>query len=93
MMGEDEKKHQKAPQDVAAVVKGVVAWAKENSELVWDRQADGRFRAGYVLRLSPSQSVMLKIEKSPGRPVDWHFGPAKGLADQVEGKSRGKTLR
>ncbi|EFL34849.1 predicted protein [Streptomyces viridochromogenes DSM 40736] len=63
-------------------------WARTNSDLVWDRQADGMFRAGLVLKFSASQSVMLKVEKDPGSRLDWQFGTAKPLP-----KLRRKPLR
>lgn len=43
---------------------------------------------GLVLKLSASQSVMLKIEKDPGSRLDWQFSPAKTLP-----KLRRKPLR
>lgn len=87
MMDEGRKKDAELPPLLSRFVDAAV-WAKTNTNLVWDRQADGRFRAGLVLKFSASQSVMLKIEKNPGSPLDWQFGPAKPLP-----KLRRKPLR
>ncbi|MFF9848648.1 hypothetical protein [Streptomyces litmocidini] len=86
-MDEDKKKDAELPPLLSRFVDAAV-WARTNSDLVWDRQADGRLRAGLVLKLSASHSVMLKIEKSPGSRLDWQFGPAKPLP-----KLRKKPLR
>ncbi|WP_200304255.1 hypothetical protein [Streptomyces adelaidensis] len=86
-MDEDKKKDAELPPLLSRFVDAAV-WARTNSDLVWDRQADGRFRAGLVLKFSASQSVMLKIEKNPGSRLDWQFGPAKSLP-----KLRRKPLR
>ncbi|MFJ8347487.1 hypothetical protein ACIQ9J_14150 [Streptomyces sp. NPDC094153] len=75
---EDKKRDAELPPLLSRFVDAAV-WARTNSDLVWDRQADGRFRAGLVLKFSASQSVMLKIEKNPGSRLDWQLGPAKPL--------------
>lgn len=87
MMDEDKKKDAELPPLLSRFVDAAV-WARTNSDLVWDRQADGRFRAGLVLKFSASQSVMLKIEKNPGSRLHWQFGTAKPLP-----KLRRKPLR
>ncbi|MEU2412897.1 hypothetical protein ABZ736_16310 [Streptomyces sp. NPDC013099] len=87
MKDEDKKKDAELPPLFSRFVDAAV-WARKNSDLVWDRQTDGRFRAGLVLKFSASQSVMLKIEKNPGSRLDWQFGTAKPLP-----KLRGKPLR
>lgn len=86
-MGEEKKKDAELPPLLSQLVDAAV-WARTNSDLVWDRQADGKFRAGIVFKLSASQSVMLKIEKNPGSRLDWQFGSAKPLP-----KLRRKPLR
>ncbi|MEV7269292.1 hypothetical protein ACIQIG_01400 [Streptomyces bacillaris] len=77
-MDDDKKKDAQLPPLLSRFV-DVVVWARTNSDLFWDRHVDGRFRAGLVLKLSASQSVILKIEKNPGRRLDWQFGSAKPL--------------
>ncbi|WP_442727609.1 hypothetical protein OG411_15100 [Streptomyces pseudogriseolus] len=84
---DEKKKDAELPPLLSRLVDAAV-WARTNSDLVWDRQADGRFRAGLVLKFSASQSVMLKIEKNPGSRLDWQIGPAKPLP-----KPRRKPLR
>ncbi|MER6192034.1 hypothetical protein [Streptomyces cyaneofuscatus] len=86
-MDEDNRKGTELPPLLSRFV-DAAAWARANSDLNWDRQADGRFRMGLVLKLSASQSVMLKIEKDPGSRLDWQFSPAKTLP-----KLRRKPLR
>lgn len=86
-MDEGKKKDTELPLWLSRVV-DVAAWAKNNGDLIWDKQADGQFRAGLVLNFSASQSVMLKVEKTPGKRLDWHLGPAKPLP-----KVRKKPLR
>ncbi|MFE5864263.1 hypothetical protein ACFQ77_27515 [Streptomyces virginiae] len=87
LAAEGRKKEAELPPLLSRFVDAAV-WARTNSDLVWDRQADGRFRAGLVLKFSASQSVMLKVEKNPGSPLDWQFGPAKPLS-----KLRKRPLR
>ncbi|MGA5122565.1 hypothetical protein ACPCAG_04435 [Streptomyces pseudogriseolus] len=84
---DEMKKDAELPPLLSRLVDAAV-WARTNSDLVWDRQADGRFRAGLVLKFSASQSVMLKIEKNPGSRLDWQIGPAKPFP-----KQRRKPLR
>ncbi|WP_157874314.1 hypothetical protein [Streptomyces sp. AcH 505] len=86
-MDGDKKKDVELPPLLSRLVDAAV-WARTNSDLVWDRQTDGKFRAGLVLQFSASQSVMLKIEKNPGSRLDWQFGPAKPFP-----KLRSKPLR
>ncbi|MDH6487313.1 hypothetical protein [Streptomyces sp. SAI-127] len=86
-MDEGKKKDAESP-PLLSKITDVAAWARTNSDLVWDRQADGRFRAGLVLKFSASQSIMLKIEKSPGSRLDWQFGTGEPLP-----KLRRKPLR
>ncbi|MFC8790100.1 hypothetical protein [Streptomyces cinereoruber] len=86
-MDEGKKRDAELPPLLSRFVDAAV-WARTNSDLVWDRQADGSFRAGLVLKFSASQSVMLKIEKNPGSRLDWQFGPAKPFT-----KLRRKPLR
>jgi hypothetical protein len=83
----DKKKDAELPPWLSRVVDAAV-WARTNSDLIWDKQVDGKFRAGFVLNFSASQSVMLKIEKNPGSRLDWQLGPAKPLP-----KQRRKPLR
>ena len=87
MMDEGKKKDAEPPPLLSRFM-DVAAWARTNSDLVWDRQADGRFRAGLVLKFSASQSITLRIEKNPGSRLDWQFGSAKPLP-----KLRRKPLR
>ncbi|MET9953410.1 hypothetical protein ABZ135_17925 [Streptomyces sp. NPDC006339] len=86
-MDEEQKKDAEPPPLLSRFV-DAAEWVRANSDLVWERQADGRFRAGLVLKFSASHSVMLKIEKNPGSRLDWQFGPAKPLP-----KLRKKPLR
>ncbi|MDH6519462.1 hypothetical protein M2163_003553 [Streptomyces sp. SAI-135] len=86
-MDEDKKKEAELPPLLSRCVDAAI-WARTNSDLVWDRQTDGRFRAGLVLKFSASQSVMLKIEKNPGSRLDWQFGTSKPFS-----KLRRKPLR
>ncbi|SMQ18930.1 hypothetical protein SAMN06272771_5393 [Streptomyces sp. Ag82_O1-12] len=48
-MDEDKKKDAELPPLLSRFVDAAV-WARTNSDLVWDRQADGGFRAGLVLK-------------------------------------------
>lgn len=77
-MDENKKKDAELPPWLSRVV-DVAAWARTNSDLAWDRQTDGRFRAGLVLKFSAAHSVMLKIEKNPGGRLDWQFSSPKPL--------------
>nr|WTB30311.1 hypothetical protein OG781_13180 [Streptomyces sp. NBC_00830] len=86
-MDEDKKKDAELPPWLSRVVDAAV-WTRANSDLIWDRQTDGRFRAGFVVNFTPSQSVMLKIEKNPGSSFDWQLGRAKPFS-----KVRRKPLR
>lgn len=84
---EEGKKKDELPPWASRVVDAAV-WVRTNTELVWDRQLDGKFRAGLVLNLPISKPVMVTFEKSPGSFPDVHFGGAKPLP-----KPRKKPLR
>ncbi|WP_406267994.1 hypothetical protein OHT93_13160 [Streptomyces sp. NBC_00191] len=78
-MDEAKKEDAELPPWASRLVDAAV-WVRTNTDLVWDRQVDGKFRAALVVSLSKSEPIMLTVEKNPGKRPDVHFGSHKPLS-------------